>query len=86
MGIEFIKKCHNIGIQIGKPTDTNWHLDGQDLNHVMTFPLLWGSYISAARETRMGNLHVYPGSHHVMADILKKQGPIYTFNAAKGEK
>lgn len=80
---EFIKNCAELGMKMAPPTDKNWHLDGEDYKNTMTFSLLWGSYINTANRSGMGNLHVYPGTHHVLADIFKKKGPIHVYDGKK---
>ena len=34
--------------------------------------MLWGSYISNIPKGNMGNLLIYPGTHHTIASQLKK--------------
>ena len=54
------------------PKDKNWHLDGWDYKNVATFSILWGTYINSLPEGNMGNLLVYPGTHHIHANVFKK--------------
>lgn len=60
--------------------DDNWHIDGIDYKSVSTFAILWGSYLNSLPKGNMGNLTVRPGTHHVIADLLKKKGPFFHYN------
>lgn len=54
-----------------KVNQPNWHIDGLDYNGTMQFNVLWGSYINSLPKGNMGNLIVYPGTHHVIAKMMK---------------
>lgn len=34
----------------------------------------------------MGNLVVFPGSHHIIAKAMNKEGPFWTYDSGKGGK
>ena len=63
--------------------DDNWHIDGEDEDRTGLFSVLWGSYINALPKGNMGNLTVLPGTHHVIADIMKKKGKIFLYDGKK---
>ena len=72
-----------LGIKFAPTRDKNWHIDGVDYKAVSTFSILWGSYINSLPKGNMGNLTVLPGTHHVMADILRKKGPHFHYDGKK---
>ena len=63
--------------------DDNWHIDGIDYNKTATFNILWGSYINSLPKGNMGNLTVRPGTHHVIADMMKKKGQFFQYDGKK---
>ena len=42
--------------------------------------MLWGSYITNLPKGNMGNFLLYPGTHHVIAHILRTKGQTYYLN------
>ena len=68
---------------MAKSNDDNWHIDGHNCNSVSTFNILWGVFINPLKEGGMGNLIVYPGTHHIIANVLKTEGPIFCYDGAK---
>jgi ectoine hydroxylase-related dioxygenase (phytanoyl-CoA dioxygenase family) len=67
-------------VKLAPTVHNNWHLDGEDYKSISGFSILWGSYINSLPEGEMGNLLVYPGTHHVMADIFRKKGAIFHYD------
>ena len=74
-----MEKGAELGYQFARSTDDNRHIDDMNFNKVGLFSFLWGSYINALPKGNMGNLTVVPGTHHVIASILKNEGS-YFFN------
>jgi hypothetical protein len=72
---EFVRDAAQIGARIAPTYErTNWHLDGWDYRAVMEMNILWGTYINALPEGDMGNLLVYPGTHHLLAHVMRHRG------------
>lgn len=80
---QFIRHAGELGIRLAPSQDTNWHVDGWDYNHVMGFNMLWGSYITALPAGNMGNLQVYPGTHHLLAKVFAKRGGYWLYDGKK---
>ena len=80
---EFLRNGAELGMKFAPTRDKNWHIDGVDYKAVSTFSILWGSYINSLPKGNMGNLTVLPGTHHVIADILKKKGPHFHYDGKK---
>jgi ectoine hydroxylase-related dioxygenase (phytanoyl-CoA dioxygenase family) len=49
----------------------------------MMMSMLWGTYINDLPRGNMGNLLVYPGTHHTLADHLRKKGPNWMYDGKK---
>ena len=73
-GTAFLNKAGSLGIKLAPSHDDNWHLDGFDYSTVMGMNMLWGSYITSLPNGNMGNLQVFPGSHHTNAHHFKTKG------------
>ena len=80
---EFLKNGAELGMKFAPSKDDNWHIDGIDYKSVSGFAMLWGSYINSLPRGNMGNLTVRPGTHHVIADLLKKKGPFFHYDGKK---
>lgn len=79
-GKGFVRRGAALGMRFAASRDDNWHLDGEDYEQTMTFSILWGCYINALPNGGMGNLQVYPGSHHVLANVMRKRGAHWAYN------
>lgn len=82
-GREFLLHADAMGIKFAPGTENNWHLDGWDYNLVMMMSCLWGTYINSLPHGNMGNLIVYPGTHHVLAKHLRDKGPDWMYDGKK---
>lgn len=78
-----MEKSKELGIEFAPTKDNNWHIDGVDYNTVASFSMLWGSYINALPKGNMGNLNIMPGTHHVIANMFKKQGKTFHYDGKK---
>jgi ectoine hydroxylase-related dioxygenase (phytanoyl-CoA dioxygenase family) len=52
----------------------NWHIDGWDVMQIAHFDLIWGTFLSPLQRGNLGNLIVYPGSHHCVSQFLREKG------------
>eukprot|EP00468_Gymnochlora_sp_CCMP2014_P008868 CAMPEP_0167758544 /NCGR_PEP_ID=MMETSP0110_2-20121227/10526_1 /TAXON_ID=629695 /ORGANISM="Gymnochlora sp., Strain CCMP2014" /LENGTH=494 /DNA_ID=CAMNT_0007644829 /DNA_START=83 /DNA_END=1567 /DNA_ORIENTATION=- len=68
---KFILDAAGLNVRVAKCENANWHIDGENNGMTMVFSCLWGSYINALPNGNMGNLLVYPGSHHVLAHQMQ---------------
>lgn len=83
-GKEFLLHANALGIKCAPSHDNNnWHLDGFDYGSCMRFNCLWGTYINSLPHGNMGNLLVFPGTHHVLAKHLRDKGPNWMYDATK---
>jgi hypothetical protein len=82
----FLANATNLGMQFAPCPHGNWHIDGLDYHYLSGFAVLWGLALSDVPEGNMGNLLVYPGTHHVLAKVFAEKGPYWFFDSAKGEK
>ena len=80
---EFLRNAAELGIRFAPCKQPNWHIDGIDYNSVATFAILWGSYLNSLPKGNMGNLSIKPGTHHVIADMLNKQGKTFHYDGKK---
>lgn len=80
---EFLFNAAELGITFAPSKDDNWHIDGIDYNAISTFAVLWGSYINSLPKGNMGNLTVMPGTHHVIADLLRTKGKFFHYDGKK---
>ena len=79
-GKEFVLHADAVGVKIAPSHDKNWHLDGWDYKSCMMMSCLWGTYINSLPHGNMGNLLVYPGTHHVLAKHLRDKGPDWMYD------
>ena len=49
----------------------------------MPFSMLWGSYINSLPKGNMGNLTIKPGTHHVIAEMLREKGSFFHYDGKK---
>ena len=82
-GKEFLLHADAMGIKLAQSQEKNWHLDGWDYKSVMMMSCLWGTYINSLPHGNMGNLLVYPGTHHVLAKHLRDKGPDWMYDGKK---
>lgn len=77
---EFIRNAAELGMRFAPSQDDNWHIDEVNFNQVGLFSLLWGSFINSLPKGNMGNLVIRPGTHHVIANLLKEKGKFFHYN------
>ena len=77
---EMILAASDIGIQLAPHHDSDannehhWHVDGMEHYGLAHFNLIWGAFLSDLPMGNMGNLIVFPGSHHVIHERLRDKG------------
>jgi hypothetical protein len=83
---QFLQDADSLGVKFAPSNTQNWHLDAEDYNSVHTFNVLWGTYIVDLPKGNMGNLQVYPGSHHVLAHHLRTKGGTWQWDGQRRKK
>ena len=65
----------------------NWHIDNWDVMSIAGFDLIWGAFFSPLERGNLGNLIVYPGSHHKISQLLCNDGARNSvwYDCRKGE-
>ena len=83
---EFVRNASELGIGLSASKGDDWHIDGIDKKTVAFFAVLWGSYLNALPKGGMGNLLVYPGTHHSIAHMFRTEGSESFFARLDGKK
>jgi len=65
-------------------TGAGWHIDGVDKLDFAPFSLLIGVVLSDQPDVNMGNLCVYPGSHHTLRPCVRKYATAVAAAVAAG--
>ena len=84
---QFLLHASEFGVQLAPCANGNWHVDGWDVMSIASFDIIWGTYLTPLPRSNMGNLIVYPGTHHVIQKLLIDKGAQNSiwFDVRKGQ-
>ena len=83
----FLEEAATLGMRFAPAHTPNWHQDGEA--HKAAWPpfnVLTAAYFSDSPHGQMGNLVVYPGSHHVLWNHYREKGTSWFCHMARGEQ
>jgi hypothetical protein len=69
--LEYFARC---GDRQAQAPHSGWHTDGMDSDRVAPFTLLICMVLSDTTEDNCGQFTVYPGGHHELAAIIRREG------------
>jgi hypothetical protein len=84
---QFLVSANDLGMTFAPCEFENWHVVGWDVMEIAAYSLLWGTFLSPLQRGNLGNLIVYPGSHHCISKLLLERGARNSvwYDSRKGE-
>ena len=85
---QFLITAKELGMEFAPCEFENWHVDGWDVMRIASFDVIWGGFLSPLQRGNLGNIIVYPGSHHKISQFLRYEGARNSvwYDTRKGEE